>query len=133
MVGYEVPPEDLELYAKLHKNELKQEHPGWDLIPAEVQQRFINDNETDEDWALLNNADSQGDIEKRKREQEFIRLVQQSGGEPEKGFDIFWETIRKKWIKKHPEDTQESPEAFKIEYARLIKEGKVHLNREKEA
>ncbi|GEM_PF-6893699 len=133
MVGYEISPEYLEQYEKLHKNELKQEHPGWDLISAEVQQRFINDNETDEDWALLNNADSQGEIEKRKREQEFIRLVQQSGGKPEKGFNTFWETIRKKWIKKHPEDIQHSPEAFKIEYARLIKESKVHLDREKEA
>ncbi len=133
MVGYEVPPEDLKLYAKLHENELKQEHLGWDLIPAEVQQRFINDNETDEDLDLLNNADSQKEIEKSKREQEFIKLVQQSGGEPKIGKAKFWQSIRAEWIKKYPKASQQFPEAFQMEYVRLIKEGKVHLNREKEA
>jgi len=133
MVGYEVPPEDLKLYANLHENELKQEHLGWDLIPAEVQQIFINDNETDEDLDLLNNADSQKEIEKSKREQEFIKLVQQSGGEPKIGKAKFWQSIRAEWIKKYPKATQEFPEAFQMEYVRLIKEGKVHLSRKKEA
>ena len=135
MVGYEVPPEDLKLYAKLHENELKQEHLGWDLIPAEVQQRFINDNETDEDLDLLNNADSQKEIEKSKREQEFIELVQHQGGVPvgksRKEKKAFWNSIRDEWIKKYPSYAKNKlwypqPEDFEIEYARLI--GKRNLN-----
>jgi len=107
MVGYQVPPEDLKLYARLHENELKQEHLGWDLIPAEVQQRFIHDNETDEDSELLNNADSRRKTETKQREQEFLELVQQKGGAPvstsSKTVKTFWTSIRDEWIRRHPE------------------------------
>ena len=134
-VGYEVPTEDLKLYAKLHENELKQEHLGWDLIPVEVQQRLIHDEQTDDDLTLLADADNQSKVKLQQLEQEFIELVQHQGGEPvgksqkEKG--TFWKSIRGEWIKKHPSYAKNKlwypqPEDFEIEYARLI--GKRNLN-----
>jgi hypothetical protein len=131
MVGYEVLPEDLKLYAKLHENELKQEHLGWVLIPADVQQRFIHDEQNDDDLTLLEDADNQSKIKQKQREQEFIELVQHQGGVPvgktRKEQETFWKSIRDEWIKKYPSYAKNKlwypqPEEFEYEYARLIKE-----------
>lgn len=106
-VGYEVPPEDIELYAKLHKEELKEGHRGWSRIPVEVQQRFIHDEQTDDDLEVLADADNQVELEQEQLEIEFIELVRQKGGPPDnkKGLKIietFWKSIRKEWEKSHP-------------------------------
>ncbi len=110
LVGYEVSSEYQNLYAKLHEDELKHEHPGWKLIPIEAQQRFINDNETREDIALLNIANDQRIKEKNRREQELVNIVLQKGGVPKSNkrteIRTFWTSVRAEWVKKHPENVQ---------------------------
>ena len=130
MVGYEVPPEDLKLYAKLHENELKQEHLGWDLIPADVRQRFIHDEQTDDDLTVLEDADNQSKIKQKQLEQEFIELVQHQGGVPvgktRKEQETFWKLIRDEWNKKHPDSINKmipvTWEDFRDNYETLIQE-----------
>ena len=79
----------------------------------------------------MNNADSQKEIEKSKREQKFIELVQHQGGVPvgksRKEKRAFWKSIRDEWIKKYPSYAKNElwylqPEDLEYEYARLIKE-----------
>jgi hypothetical protein len=130
-VGYEVPTEDLKLYAKLHENELKQEHLGWNALPADVQQRFIHDEQTDDDLTLLEDADNQEKVKRKQLEEEFIELVQHQGGVPvcksRKEKETFWKSIRDEWIKRYPSYAKNElwypqPEEFEYEYERLIKE-----------
>jgi len=123
-VGYEVPHEDFKQYANLHENELKQEHPGWDLIPTEVQQRFIHDEQTDDDLEALEDADNQSKINQKQLEQEYIDMVREKGG-PLKS-PAFWNSIRDEWIKKHPHSVNQMTPVtgidFRDEYERLIQE-----------
>ena len=141
-VGYEVPTEDLKLYAKLHENELKKEHPGWENIPDDVQQRFIHDEQTDDDLTLLKDADNQAKVKWKQREQEFIELVQQKGGVPDNKKDYrivkdFWASIRDEWVKKYPEYIKKSAygylqwEEVQTEYERIIEEQKKEAHHER--
>lgn len=124
MVGYEVPTEDLKLYAKLHENELKQEHLGWDLIPTELQQRFINDEQTYDDLGALEDADNQSKIKQKHLEQEYIDMVREKGG-PHKP-RAFWKSVMHDWIEKHPEYARNNIpytwHDYKREYERIIRE-----------
>jgi hypothetical protein len=131
MVGYKVSTQDRELYANLHESELKQEHPGWNLIPAEVQKRLINDEQNHDDLALLEDADNKSKAKQKQREQEFVELVEQKGGplvvKSHKVKKVFWESIRDEWIKRYPSYAKNEswylhPELLEVEYARLIKE-----------
>ncbi len=130
MVGYEVSPEEVESYAKLHEEELKAGHRGWSRTSAEVKQRFILDEQTDDDLELLNKADNQVALELKQREIEFLELVRQKGGPPDnkagyKAIVTFWLSIRDEWIKKYPEYKKKSPygylqwEEVETEYERL--------------
>jgi hypothetical protein len=129
LVGYEVSAEDLKLYTRLHDDELKQEHPGWKLIPVKVQQRFIDDSETSEDSDLLSVADDRRTKEIKNREQELVDMVLQKGGVPKskKHIEIvtFWESIRDEWLKKYPEYTKNifgylQGEEIQSEYERIM-------------
>jgi len=135
MVGYEVPPEDIESYAKLHEEELKAAHRGWNRIPAEVKQRLVHDEQTDDDFEMLIEADNQVALEYKQREKEFMELVEQKGGPPDnkkghKVVETFWTSIRDEWIKKYPEYKKKSPYGYlqwqevETEYARIVAEQK---------
>ena len=105
-VGYEITPEDDELWRSLHEKALKAEHDGWNALPADVQQRFIHDEQTDDDLTLLEDADNQSKVKRKQREQEFIELVQHQGGVPvgksREERVTFWKSFRDEWIKKYP-------------------------------
>jgi len=130
-VEYEIAPEDDELWCSLHEKALKAEHDGWNTLPADVQQRFIHDEQTDDDLTLLEDADNQSKVRRKQREQEFIELVQHQGGVPvgksRKEKKTFWKSIRDEWIKKYPSYAKNKlwypqPREFEYKYARLIKE-----------
>jgi len=140
-VGYEVPPEDIELYAKLHEEELKERHRGWSRIPIAVKQRFIHDEQTDDDLDVLKDADNQSVLEQKQCEKEFLELVQRKGGVPDnkKGHKIvetFWTSIRDEWIKKYPEYKKKSPYGYlqwrevEAEYGRIIEKQKKEAQHE---
>jgi len=129
-VGYQIPKEDLNMWFRWHEINLKNEHVGWKTLPEDVQQRFIHDEQTDDDFILLERADDQLITEHKQREQEFIELVQHQGGKPfgksRKVEMTFWRSIGDEWIKKHPSYAKYLPEDFKYIYRKLIE--KQNLN-----
>ncbi len=56
MVGYEVTPEQMETWLKLHEIELQALHEGFDRLPADIRMRFILDEQTFNDREALENA-----------------------------------------------------------------------------
>lgn len=135
-VGYEVTSEQMEAWLKLHEKELCAQHRGFLRLPKTARKRFIYDEQTPDDKEALAEADAQVAIEYKKREEEFIKLVEQKGGPPHKaGYEAiedFWLSIRDEWIKKYPEYKKKSPYGYlqwqevEAEYERL----KASLTRE---
>ncbi len=134
MVGYEVTPEQMETWLKLHEKELQALHEGFDLLPADARERFILDKQTFDDKEALEDVDvkakTSNETRQRQIEQEFIDLVEQKGGPPDnkagyKAVENFWLSIRDEWIKKYPEYKKKSPYGYlqwqevETEYERL--------------
>jgi len=133
-VGYEVTFKQMETWLKLHEQELQVQHEGFDLLPADVRERFILDEQTFNDKEALENANMEAKNSKETRqkqiEQEFIDLVEQKGRPPDnsagyKAIENFWLSIRDEWIKKYPEYKKKSPYGYlqwqevETEYERL--------------
>jgi hypothetical protein len=128
-VGYETTPEQMETWFKLHEKELCAQHRGFLRLPKTARERFVHDEQTPDDEEALANADNQVALEYKKREEEFIELVEKNGGPPnKKGHKVvesFWTSIRDEWVRKYPEYKSKSPydylqwQEVEAEYERL--------------
>jgi len=133
-VGYEITPEDIELWFEFRKQQLKAQHKGYDQLLPDIQQRFIHDEQTPDDKEALERADYQVVLKQKQLEQEFIELVQHQGGAPsnKKGYKIvkdFWVSVRDEWVKKYPKYKKTLGgylqwEEVQAEYERIIEEHK---------
>jgi hypothetical protein len=126
-VGYEVTPEQMDTWLKLHEKELCTQHRGFLRLPKSAQKRFVHDEQTPNDKEELENEDYQVALEFKKREEELIELVEKNGSPP-KGYKIresFWASIRDEWLKKYPEYEKKSSYGYvqgqemEAEYKRL--------------
>lgn len=128
-VGYEVTPEQMGNWLNLHKAELRLRHKGFLQLAADVQARFVNDEQTYDDRETLEEADSQAKTQEQNRQQsiehEFIDTVKKHG-EPS-STRAFWNPIIDEWNKRYPHSivSRSIPVSwrdFEAVYERLIQE-----------